>query len=197
MRYLKLLIFALAFAGCTISSAGPKETLAGNTKAINALLNTQDMPFLWHVVDSRKSSESYLCSGKSYLHAFAPIFKAHRDAPFQGYVAHMIYVCSDTSTAKERFNWLSQTDPNIVGPITHVGIGRIPAHANEYKNYCGNYRDGSAACITFARYGNLVSVVQVIKNADMPTFPIDMNVDESNLLDWVLIRNDRLLSGAP
>lgn len=195
-RFLLLILLSISLAGCTISHAGPIEVLTGNTKAIDALLSAQDMPAMWHMVTSRKSKESYWCSGESYFRGFAPIFKAHRDDPLQGYVSHIIYVCSDISTARERFNWISQINPNIVGPITHIGLGHIPAHANEYKSYCGNFRDGSAVCMTIARYGNLVSVVAAEKQADMPTFPINMNVTESNLLDWVMVRNDALLSGS-
>lgn len=131
---------------------GPIQRLDGDAKAINALLDVEDMPFLWFAVRSEKSNEFYWCSGDRYVRTFTPVFKAHGVPPSQISVSHTIYVCSDTPTARQRYTWGSWVNPNIV---------------------------------------------EAYKEADMPTFPINMNVEESDLLEWVIVRNDKLLSGTP
>jgi hypothetical protein len=186
-RLLLILVFILT--GCNVSRSGRVEELTGDQVVIQALLQLQDMPFDWHIIENSQSRNVFKCDGESYTRAFAPIFKPNRDAPVQVYVSHTLFDCKNTTTAEARFYESSYPNPNLVDPITRFAAGHMPSSADTFRAYCGTLSDESTVCMTIARYGRLVSVIEVYKRMNGAAFPT-----ENDILRWTVDRNDRMLS---
>jgi hypothetical protein len=154
----------------------------------NALLQPIDMPLSWGF--------EWLVRGEG---ACVGRWSVFTQGDLQPSINHIIFDCPDVSTAKALV--YSRSAPELRAKRSPI-MGDAPAHADEFLAYCDipdwkrqlspTQIVSEKYCTTLARYGRVVSVMEV--NAILPStmWPL-----EGHLLKWTVERNDRRLVALP
>ena len=175
-------LLIIGLAGCV--SPNPPRIQAID----NALFQPVDMPlgwaFEWGVEDDMGCHERW------------SVFRQGDNQPF---MQHIVYDCPNETAARTLV--IAKSEPFAPGIRIQIGEGQQPASADEYEAWCDtpNLKTRRSPtelvtekfCTTIARYGRLVSVMQVNRLTSDSRWPTEVD-----LLKWTIERNDARLHKA-